>query len=99
MYSQGHGGEGQYGQCAMKVEFKAKVAEQPARARGANGRTYFYMRDRYQLNLSRQQTQLFTAWDKLYPVTTWECERDARIAKVQGNHNPYVLQACQAQKS
>ena len=99
MYSQWNGGEGQYGQGAMKVDFKDKVAEPPARARGAIARTYFYMRDRYQLNLSRQQTQLFTAWDKLYPVTTWECERDARIAKVQGNHNPYVLQACQAQKS
>jgi deoxyribonuclease-1 len=46
------------------------------------------MRDRYQLNLSRQQTQLFTAWNKQYPVTAWECERDERIAKVQGNHNP-----------
>ena len=67
--------------------------------RGAIARTYFYMRDRYQLNLSRQQTQLFTAWNKQYPVTAWECERDERIAKVQGNHNPYVQQACQAQKS
>ncbi|HHL3985689.1 TPA: endonuclease [Klebsiella pneumoniae] len=96
---QGNGGEGQYGQCTMKVDFKDKIAEPPARARGAIARTYFYMRDRYQLNLSRQQTQLFTAWNKQYPVTAWECERDERIAKVQGNHNPYVQQACQAQKS
>ncbi len=28
----------------------------------------------------------------MYPVTDWECERDERIAKVQGNHNPYVQQ-------
>ena len=83
----------------LKVDFKDKIAEPPARARGAIARTYFYMRDRYQLNLSRQQTQLFTAWNKQYPVTAWECERDERIAKVQGNHNPYVQQACQAQKS
>lgn len=61
MYSQWNGGEGQYGQCTMKVDFKDKIAEPPARARGAIARTYFYMRDRYQLNLSRQQTQLFTA--------------------------------------
>lgn len=27
MYSQWNGGEGQYGQCAMKVDFKEKVAE------------------------------------------------------------------------
>ena len=43
MYSQWNGGEGQYGQCAMKVDFKAKIAEPPARARGAIARTYFYM--------------------------------------------------------
>lgn len=42
------------------------------------------MRDRYDLNLSRQQTQLFNAWDKQYPVTEWECQRDERIARVQG---------------
>ncbi len=58
-------------------------------------RTYIYMRDQYHLRLSRQQTQLFTVWDKQYPVSSWECERDQRIARMQGNHNPYVQQACQ----
>ncbi|MBA2816247.1 deoxyribonuclease I [Candidatus Pantoea persica] len=94
-YSQWNGGEQQYGQCAMKVDFKFKQAEPPARARGAIARTYFYMRDQYHLRLSRQQTQLFTMWDKQYPVSSWERERDRRIARVQGNHNPYVLRACQ----
>lgn len=94
-YSQWNGSEKQYGQCEMKIDFKLKQAEPPARARGAIARTYFYMRDQYHLRISRQQTQLFTAWDKLYPVTQWECERDQRIARVQGNHNPYVQQACQ----
>ena len=27
MYSQWNGGEGQYGQCTMKVDFKDKIAE------------------------------------------------------------------------
>ena len=31
MYSQWNGGEGQYGQCGMKIDFKEKVAEPPAR--------------------------------------------------------------------
>ncbi|CAO97875.1 deoxyribonuclease I [Erwinia tasmaniensis] len=95
MYGQWRGGEQQYGQCAMKVDFKNKVAEPPERARGAIARTWFYMRDQYQLRMSKQQTQLMTAWDRLYPATQWECERDRRIARVQGNHNPYVQQACQ----
>ncbi|NLS43747.1 deoxyribonuclease I [BEV proteobacterium] len=94
IYGQWNGGDGQYGQCAMKIDFKNKLAEPPERARGAIARTYFYMRDRYQLRLSNQQTQLFTAWDKRYPVTFWECTRDQRIAERQGNHNPYVQQAC-----
>lgn len=94
-YGQWNSPADQYGHCAMKVDFKAKVAEPPVRARGAIARTYFYMRDRYHLSLSRQQTQLFTAWDRLYPVTPWECERDNRIAAVQGDHNNYVQQACQ----
>lgn len=99
MFSQWRGGEGQYGQCPMKVDFKNKQAEPPARARGAIARTYFYMRDRYQLRLSRQQTQLFEVWNRQYPVSRWECQREARIAKVQGNHNPYIQQACQQRKS
>lgn len=99
MYSQWNSGAGQYGQCPMKVDFKNKQAEPPARARGAIARTYFYMRDRYQLRLSRQQTQLFEVWNRQYPVSQWECQREARIAKVQGNHNPYIQQACQQRKS
>ncbi|MGL9751138.1 MAG: deoxyribonuclease I [Symbiopectobacterium sp.] len=95
MYGQWNGGEGQYGQCAMKIDFKNKLSEPPEWARGAIARTYFYMRDRYQLRLSSQQTQLFTVWYKRYPVTSWECTRDQRIAEQQGNHNPYVQQACQ----
>ncbi|WP_075182386.1 deoxyribonuclease I [Pantoea sp. 1.19] len=94
-WSQWNGGEGQYGQCAMKVDFKAQRAEPPPRARGVIARTAFYMRDQYKLRLSRQQTQLFTAWNARYPVTQWECERDRRIAAAQGNHNPWVQQACQ----
>ncbi|KAA8998190.1 deoxyribonuclease I [Affinibrenneria salicis] len=95
MYSQWRGGEGQYGQCSMKIDFKNKLAEPPERARGVIARTYFYMRDRYSLRLSSQQTRLFEVWNKQYPVSQWECTRDERIARVQGNHNPYVQQACQ----
>lgn len=94
MFTQWNGGEGQYGRCAMKVDFKGKRAEPPAPARGAIARTWFYMRDTWRLQLSRQQTRLFEVWHQRYPVTPWECERDMRIARIQGNHNPYVQQAC-----
>ncbi len=93
-FSQWNGGERQYGRCEMKVDFKNKIVEPPNRAKGAIARTYFYMRDTYQITLSRQQTQLFAVWDKRFPPSKWECQRDNAIAAVQGNHNPYIQRAC-----
>ncbi|PSW18581.1 deoxyribonuclease I [Photobacterium sanctipauli] len=83
-----------YGQCEMKVDFKQRRVDPPEQSRGAIARTYLYMSDTYPFSLSRQQRQLMEAWNRSYPVSEWECERDRRIAKVQDNHNPYVLEAC-----
>ncbi|SQI41687.1 Endonuclease-1 precursor [Leminorella richardii] len=93
-FEQWNGVASQYGQCQMKIDFKQRAAEPPERARGAIARTYFYMRDRYRLNLSKRQEELFRVWDMLYPATAWECERNRRIQKVQGNDNPYVAKHC-----
>ncbi|UDG79880.1 deoxyribonuclease I [Candidatus Steffania adelgidicola] len=93
-YNQWQDKEGQYSRAEMKVDFKNKQVEPPVRARGAIARTYFYMRDRYHLRLSQAQTQLFEKWDRTYPVSEWECKRNRRIAKIQGNYNPYVQKSC-----
>lgn len=55
-------------------------------------RAQFYMHDWYGLSISRQQPQIFSAWDRMYSVTDWERERerDQRIARVMGHSNPYV---------
>ena len=84
-----------YGRCDFEVDFQARRAEPPEHIRGDIARTYFYMANQYSLRLSRQELQLFTAWDKLDGVDQWECERDRRIADIQGNHNPYVANVCQ----
>ncbi|WP_194788761.1 endonuclease [Pseudomonas sp. UFMG81] len=80
----------QYGQCTTKVDFQQKAAEPRNEVKGLVARTTFYMFDRYQLSMSRQQQQLLMAWDKQYPVTAWEKERDRRIAAVMGHSNPFV---------
>ena len=43
---------------------------------------------------SEKNRPLFDAWDREDPVDAWECERDRRIAALQGNHNPFVIAAC-----
>ena len=72
------------------VDFKARKAMPRAKVRGIIARTYFYMSDRYALRLSRQERQLFGAWSRQYPVSTWERQRNQQLACVMGWGNPHV---------
>ncbi|HIB08923.1 DNA-specific endonuclease I [Alcanivorax nanhaiticus] len=79
-----------YGRCDLEVDFKQRVVEPRDAVKGQIARIYFYIHDRYDLRMSRQQQQLMMAWHRQYPVTTWERERDARIARMVGHNNPFV---------
>lgn len=82
-----------FGSCAMKVE--NRKAEPPEGARGPIARTYLYMEATYpKFSMSRQTRQLMEAWDKMYPVSQWECDRADRIKDAQGNENPIMASAC-----
>ncbi|HGM5580834.1 TPA: endonuclease [Pseudomonas putida] len=89
-YGMASGVEQQYGQCKTRVDFNQRAAEPRDEVKGLVARTTFYMFDRYGLSMSRQQQQLLMAWDKQYPVSAWERERDRRIAAVMGHANPFV---------
>ncbi len=95
-FSQWNGNEGAfYGQCPAKVNFEDRTFEPPEPTRGAIARIYLYMNDQYDFRLASAQKQLMDAWNKTYPVTPWECERDRRIENKQGNANPFVKTACE----
>lgn len=94
-FSQWNGNVGaNYGSCPVKVDFKTKKVEPPKHSRGAIARTYLYMESQYKFKLSRQQKQLMNSWNKIYPTTKWECERNKRITNVQGNPNKFVTEKC-----
>ncbi len=80
----------QYGACPMVIDFRARRAMPRQQIRGMIARTYFYMSGRYELRLSKQDRQLFTAWSKSYPVERWEQTRNQQIACITGHGNPYV---------
>lgn len=86
-----------YGACDFEVDFKYRVAEPNEALRGDVARIYFYMRDRYDLNLSKGQQRLLNSWHRLDPVDAWECQRDQRITRIQGNSNRYVAEQCRKQ--
>ncbi|MGL4755037.1 MAG: endonuclease [Aeromonadaceae bacterium] len=93
-FSQWNAKPGMYGQCQMVIDFKQRQVQPPERSRGAIGRTYLYMAERYQLKLSAQQRKLYEGWNRQYPVSEWECRRDDYIADIQGNHNRFVQEQC-----
>lgn len=80
----------QYGACRTRVDFQQRAAEPRDEAKGFVARVQFYMHDWYGLSMSRQQQQIFSAWNRQYPPSDWERERDRRIASIMGHHNPYV---------
>ena len=82
-----------FGACQMKIA--GKKAEPPLQARGRIARTYLYMDQRYpRYRLSKSQRKLMLEWDKLHPITNWECKRARRIKKIQGNSNPILAAQC-----
>ncbi|OEY67584.1 endonuclease [Marinobacter sp. X15-166B] len=84
------GTQPQHGKCEVRVAFDQRAVEPRDAVKGQIARTYFYIHDRYNLRMSRQQQQLLMAWDRQFPVSQWERERDRRIAAIMGHHNPFV---------
>ena len=80
----------QYGACDAETDFKGRKFEPRDEVKRQVARIYFYMADRYNLRLSNKDQRLFMAWDRMYPVSEWERERDRRIAKRMGHSNPFV---------
>ena len=89
-----------YGECEVEIKRVKSQAqprgkvEPPEGARGAIARIYLYMWDRYQFDLDIEQQEMFREWNKSYPVSDWECERDRRIARAQDEHNEFVKEKC-----
>ena len=86
-----------FGACQFKVS-KNKV-QPPENSRGIIARTHLYFDAVYpKFNLSKQQRKLMQTWDKMYPVTQWECLRAQRIENIQKNENPILKKACKEYK-
>ena len=79
-----------YGQCDVEIDFKARIVEPRPSVRGDIARIYFYMNQRYGLEISKKQRKLFDAWHKTDPVDEWEIKKNALVKELQGNSNPFI---------
>ncbi|MCQ2914831.1 MAG: endonuclease [Alphaproteobacteria bacterium] len=88
-----YGVENTFGSCPMKID--ARKVEPPEYTRGSIARTYLYFEHEYGIyKMSDSQRKLMEAWNKMYPVDEWECERAKRIESIQGNKNIFVSEEC-----
>jgi len=86
------GEESDFGSCQMKIA--NRKAEPPIAARGRIARTYLYMEQTYdRYTMSKDQRKLMLAWNKMHPISEWECKRASRIEAIQGNNN-LLLSEC-----
>lgn len=65
-------------------------------AKGVVARVYLYMDQAYPGKgiVSDKNRKLYEAWDKMFPVSDWECRRGDKIRKLQGNENPVLATRC-----
>lgn len=81
--------------CEMQIDKQQRRAEPVDAAKGVVARVYLYFAASYPaFQLSRQQGQLFNAWDRLYPVSEQECLRARLIEAKQGNVNTVLAERC-----
>lgn len=82
------------GDCDFKVSDDRKVEPKDS-LKGIIARTALYMDNAYKnYRLSSSDKQLFNAWNKLYPVTKFECKRTKLIELKQHNSNRFVKTPC-----
>lgn len=82
--------EGQHGACPIRIDFKRKLVEPRIQIRGDIARINFYMADRYGIELTTREQQLFMDWHQQDPVDKRELSLHQRIAQQMGHPNPFV---------
>lgn len=82
-----------FGTCGIKIV--RRKMEPPDAAKGPVARASLYMAAAYpRFRLPPEQKMLFQTWNAAYPPDAWECLRERRIRRLQGNGNPFVQRAC-----
>lgn len=89
----------QFGNCSVEID--ETTIEPPDVVKGFVARTYKYMDHTYPGHgiISRKNKKLFDSWDKMYPPSADEQLRAAKIAKIQGNINIFVMGQNQSSNS
>ncbi|MBR6729927.1 MAG: endonuclease [Alphaproteobacteria bacterium] len=63
---------------------------------GLNCESPLYFETEYQIFLFKKELKkLFLLWHQMYPLSSFECERNRKSAKIQGNFNHFTKESCE----
>lgn len=82
--------------CATVIAADGSSVTPRDEAKGIVARTTLYMAHRYQLDIGQEALRDMQEWDRQFPVSAFELERDRRISQIVGNGNPFVARAAAA---
>ena len=80
---------GFYG-CDFEINTGLKIVEPADHAKGIVARATLFMADKQNVPLTTAQRQLYEAWSKEFPPTSWERVWAAKVAAIEGYANPYI---------
>ena len=84
-----HNKRGFYG-CEFEADSRLKIAEPPDRSKGIVARANLFMADKYHVELTPGQRELFQRWSKQFPPDFWELRWAAEVTEIVGYTNPYI---------
>jgi deoxyribonuclease-1 len=79
-----------FGRCDFELDRDARVVEPRPAIRGDIARVHIYMARTHGVWLSDELRQRLRSWHLADPPDALERARDARVGRLQGNHNPLV---------
>ncbi len=77
--------------CPFQVDKKHRTVSVDTSYRGFIARAYLYMYATYGVPLTKEELQQYERWNRDYPPSRWEIQRNRLIREKQGTLNPYIV--------
>lgn len=79
-----------YGKVDMEINFSKRIAEPKKNILGDIARVYLFMREKYNLPMSKEREALLIKWNNQDPVSRWEKKKNLLVKNIQGDSNHYI---------
>ncbi|MBS0290646.1 MAG: endonuclease [Proteobacteria bacterium] len=79
-----------FNHCSIILDKSNRLVEPSDEVKGMAARITLYIADKYGVDLGDRQRTMLADWNNRFKVTTWEKQRNQKIADIQGDSNYYI---------